>query len=95
MSAYPLVQMYSHENGSSLTAQTTFAIRDGRYADALTHLQELRESKHIPKLGALQRWARDCMNEEEFASLEKEEAIVLLDAVRSSSPRINCSLLHY
>eukprot|EP01113_Clastostelium_recurvatum_P032326 TRINITY_DN4139_c0_g1_i2.p1 TRINITY_DN4139_c0_g1~~TRINITY_DN4139_c0_g1_i2.p1 ORF type:complete len:540 (+),score=116.92 TRINITY_DN4139_c0_g1_i2:92-1711(+) len=47
-------------SGNSLTGRISDALADSRWNDALVALAEMRERKQTPKLGALQRWVRDC-----------------------------------
>ncbi|CAM0138080.1 hypothetical protein VKS41_001303 [Umbelopsis sp. WA50703] len=46
--------------GSTLSGRISDALTDGRWADALIALAEMRSKGQVPKLGALQRWVRDC-----------------------------------
>lgn len=46
--------------GSTLSGRISDALTDGRWADALLALAEMRSKGQVPKLGALQRWVRDC-----------------------------------
>ncbi|GAA5875964.1 hypothetical protein JCM8547_000666 [Rhodosporidiobolus lusitaniae] len=46
--------------GNSLTSRISAAISQQRHTDALVLLAEMRIRKQSPKLGALQRWVRDC-----------------------------------
>lgn len=45
---------------SSLTARISEALSNARYEDARVLLAEMRIRRKPPKLGALQRWVRDC-----------------------------------
>ncbi|KAJ3180199.1 hypothetical protein HDU85_004202 [Gaertneriomyces sp. JEL0708] len=47
-------------NGATLTGKISDALTDGRWEDAMLALNEMRERGQTPKLGALQRWVRDC-----------------------------------
>ena len=47
-------------NGASLVSKTSLALADGRYTDAMVYLAEMRLRGQRPKLGALQRWVREC-----------------------------------
>ena len=78
---HPFVLMQMAEESSSFGARISGALRDGRVEDALVLLQAMRESGVTPKLGAVQRWVRDCMNEDDFAGLASERAVRLLDAI--------------
>ncbi|WWD15601.1 hypothetical protein CI109_100023 [Kwoniella shandongensis] len=46
--------------GSSLTSKISAALQDYRFTDALVYLFEMYTRKLPPKLGALQRWVREC-----------------------------------
>ncbi|OZJ04572.1 hypothetical protein BZG36_02757 [Bifiguratus adelaidae] len=46
--------------GTTLSGRISDALTDGRWADALGALTEMRARGQVPKLGALQRWVRDC-----------------------------------
>ncbi|KAG9001103.1 hypothetical protein FRB94_007162 [Tulasnella sp. JGI-2019a] len=46
--------------GSSLTARISSALQDYRFTDALVLLFEMHARRIPPKLGALQRWVREC-----------------------------------
>jgi hypothetical protein len=46
--------------GASLVSKTSLALADGRYTDAQVYLAEMRLRGQRPKLGALQRWVREC-----------------------------------
>ncbi|KAG0244533.1 hypothetical protein BGW41_007296 [Actinomortierella wolfii] len=46
--------------GNSAIGRISDALADGRWNDAMAALEEMRLRKQIPKLGALQRWVRDC-----------------------------------
>jgi hypothetical protein len=46
--------------GGSPTARVSVALADGRWADARALLAEMRVRGQRPKLGALQRWVREC-----------------------------------
>lgn len=46
--------------GSSLTSRITAALKDYRFTDALVLLFEMYTRRMPPKLGALQRWVREC-----------------------------------
>jgi hypothetical protein len=47
-------------SGATLSGRISDALTDGRWADALSALAEMRSKGQVPKLGALQRWVRDC-----------------------------------
>ncbi|KAK7052112.1 hypothetical protein R3P38DRAFT_3386647 [Favolaschia claudopus] len=46
--------------GTSLTSRISSALVDQRHVDALVLLSEMEIRGHLPKLGALQRWVREC-----------------------------------
>ncbi|ORY30191.1 hypothetical protein BCR39DRAFT_529889 [Naematelia encephala] len=46
--------------GSSLTSKISTALQDYRFTDALIFLFEMYTRRLPPKLGALQRWVREC-----------------------------------
>ena len=46
--------------GQTPIGRISDALVDGRWSDAMTALKELRTRGQVPKLGALQRWVRDC-----------------------------------
>ncbi|GMK55524.1 hypothetical protein CspeluHIS016_0205800 [Cutaneotrichosporon spelunceum] len=46
--------------GSSLTSRISAALKDYRFTDALVLLYEMYTRRLPPKLGALQRWVREC-----------------------------------
>lgn len=46
--------------GTSLTSKISAALRDYRFTDALVLLFEMYTRRLPPKLGALQRWVREC-----------------------------------
>ena len=83
---HPFVLSLIEETSSSLSAQCSCAFRDGRQKDALRLLSDMRSSRHPPKLGALQRWVRDCMNENDFAGLQSKDAVELLDGIMRLQP---------
>ena len=58
-------------------------MRLGLVSDALCALEEMRQSKQLPKLGALQRWVREC----DAAGDDDSEALLLLDSIlRTADP---------
>eukprot|EP00941_MAST-03F_sp_MAST-3F-sp1_P003932 g3932.t1 len=73
----PFVQEKIREDKSSTSSRITAALRDGLFQDALHLLFELRNSKQAPKLGAVQRWVRDVMNEDDFANLKTGKGIAV------------------
>ncbi|KAJ7097605.1 hypothetical protein C8R44DRAFT_643119 [Mycena epipterygia] len=48
------------QTGSSLTSRISSALVDQRHVDALVLLSEMEIRGYLPKLGALQRWVREC-----------------------------------
>ncbi|KAF8201347.1 hypothetical protein K438DRAFT_1717077 [Mycena galopus ATCC 62051] len=46
--------------GTSFTSRISAALVDQRHVDALVLLSEMEIRGHLPKLGALQRWVREC-----------------------------------
>ncbi|KAJ7312922.1 hypothetical protein DFH08DRAFT_791180 [Mycena albidolilacea] len=46
--------------GTSLTSRISSALVDQRHVDALVLLSEMEIREYLPKLGALQRWVREC-----------------------------------
>ncbi|KAJ7100771.1 hypothetical protein B0H15DRAFT_817247 [Mycena belliarum] len=46
--------------GASLTSRISSALVDQRHVDALVLLSEMAIRGYLPKLGALQRWVREC-----------------------------------
>lgn len=46
--------------GTSLTSRVSSALTDQRWTDAKVLLAEMRIRRQRPKLGALQRWTREC-----------------------------------
>ncbi|KAJ6498554.1 hypothetical protein C8R47DRAFT_1112078 [Mycena vitilis] len=46
--------------GTSLTSRISSALVDQRHVDALVLLSEMEIRGYLPKLGALQRWVREC-----------------------------------
>ncbi|KAJ7472454.1 hypothetical protein B0H11DRAFT_2039073 [Mycena galericulata] len=48
------------QTGSSLTSKISSALVDQRHVDALVLLSEMEIRGYLPKLGALQRWVREC-----------------------------------
>lgn len=57
--------------GSSPTSRVSSALADGRWADAKSALADMRVRGIRPKLGALQRWVREC-----DAAAAREGAVV-------------------
>ncbi|KAJ7621366.1 hypothetical protein FB45DRAFT_839261 [Roridomyces roridus] len=57
---YWRVASEASNTGSSLTSRISSALQDQRHIDALVLLSEMQIRGHLPKLGALQRWVREC-----------------------------------
>ncbi|KAJ7770285.1 hypothetical protein DFH07DRAFT_735466 [Mycena maculata] len=57
---YWRVASETSHTGSSLTSRISSALVDQRHVDALVLLSEMEIRGHVPKLGALQRWVREC-----------------------------------
>eukprot|EP00501_MAST-03F_sp_TOSAG23-6_P001600 GSMAST32.ASY1.ANO1.1666.1 assembled CDS len=72
------MQEYDKEKSSSMSNRISVALRDGCHRDAITLLSKMRSEKHQPKLSSVQRWVRDVMNEDKFASLDNKDAVSLL-----------------
>ncbi|GAA6009687.1 uncharacterized protein JCM10292_003891 [Rhodotorula paludigena] len=68
--------------GNSLTSRISAALAQHRHLDALVLLNELRLRNQQPKLGALQRWVRDCdAASRSDGSFGDEMTLRVLDAV--------------
>ncbi|KAI8921974.1 hypothetical protein DFJ77DRAFT_5872 [Powellomyces hirtus] len=77
--------------GTTLVGRVSDALTDGRWGDAMRLLEEMRERGVVPKLGALQRWVRDCdaVGSAEGGLDGAEEVLRVLDAVlRTSDPEM-------
>ncbi|PRP79240.1 hypothetical protein PROFUN_13033 [Planoprotostelium fungivorum] len=76
--------------GSSLTSRVSNALTDGRWTDALVLLSEMRIRGDSPKLGALQRWVRDCdAASGTDGSFKAPEVMRVLDSIlRTTTPEI-------
>ncbi|KAJ3106646.1 hypothetical protein HK100_003705 [Physocladia obscura] len=74
--------------GSSLAGQVSDAISDQRWADAMDTLAEMRTTKQFPKLGALQRWVRDCDAAASTTTQRRDQQVMrVLDSVlRTADP---------
>lgn len=55
-----ILHQIHNAKGQTLTGRVSDALRDGRLDEANIVLCEMRNRNQIPKLGALQRWVRDC-----------------------------------
>ncbi|UPR01836.1 Fe2OG dioxygenase domain-containing protein [Chloropicon primus] len=78
---HPFVEAFIDEENSSWTARASNALLDGRMGDAYVALKAIKAAGKVPKLGAVQRWVRDCMNEDDFAALRSKESVKTLDAI--------------
>lgn len=54
------MQAHVLSSGTSLTSRISSALIDRRHVDALVLLSEMEIREQVPKLGALQRWVREC-----------------------------------
>ncbi|ORY52358.1 hypothetical protein BCR33DRAFT_655362 [Rhizoclosmatium globosum] len=74
--------------GSSLAGKVSDAISDQRWQDAMDVLSEMRAQKQFPKLGALQRWVRDCDAAANTTTQQRDQVVMrVLDAVlRTADP---------
>ncbi|KAF9465989.1 hypothetical protein BDZ94DRAFT_1159016 [Collybia nuda] len=76
--------------GSSLTSRISSALTDQRHVDALVLLSEMVIREQAPKLGALQRWVRECDAVLTPSMSQEEENRVwqVLDAIlRTTQPQ--------
>ncbi|KAF7313939.1 Fe2OG dioxygenase domain-containing protein [Mycena chlorophos] len=76
--------------GSSLTARISSALVDHRHIDALVLLSEMELRGQVPKLGALQRWVRECDAVLDPSMSQEEENLVwrVLNAIlRTTQPQ--------
>jgi hypothetical protein len=68
--------------GSSLTSRISSALSGNRWTDAKVLLAEMRIRKQRPKLGALQRWTRECDAASTVDGSEGDrEVLSVLDAI--------------
>ncbi|WVR07993.1 hypothetical protein IAU60_005036 [Kwoniella sp. DSM 27419] len=68
--------------GTSLTSKISTALQDYRFTDALVYLFEMYIRQLPPKLGALQRWVRECdATSEADGSPGDPEALRCLDMI--------------
>jgi hypothetical protein len=74
--------------GTSLSAMVSDALKNGRWNDAMAFLAEMRSQGQVPKLGALQRWVRDCDAAQDGKSQTvSTEILRVLDAIlRTADP---------
>ncbi|KAF8066593.1 hypothetical protein FPV67DRAFT_1417259 [Lyophyllum atratum] len=80
--------------GSSLTSRISSALVDQRHIDALVLLSEMVIREQVPKLGALQRWVRECDAVLTPSMTQQEENRVwqVLDAIlRTTQPELIAS----
>ncbi|KAJ3483635.1 hypothetical protein NLJ89_g12044 [Agrocybe chaxingu] len=80
--------------GSSLTSRISSALIDNRHIDALVLLSEMAIREQLPKLGALQRWVRECDAVLTPSMSQEEENRVwqVLDAIlRTTHPEMIAS----
>ena len=77
--------------GNSLTSKISSALVDQRHVDALVLLAEMVIREQVPKLGALQRWVRECDAVLTPSMSKEEEGRVwqVLDAIlRTTQPEM-------
>ena len=75
-----------------MTAKISSALRDYRFQDALILLFEMYVRKIPPKLGALQRWVRECDATSTPDSPPDPDAMQCLDLIlRLTAPRAEIS----
>lgn len=68
--------------GSSLTSKISSALSHSRWTDAKVLISEMRIRKQRPKLGALQRWTRECDAASTVDGSEGDkEVLSVLDAI--------------
>ncbi|SCV73955.1 BQ2448_6385 [Microbotryum intermedium] len=68
--------------GTSLTSRISSALSQSRYTDALVLLSEMRIRDQRPKLGALQRWVRECdCASRADGSFGDQDVLKVLDAI--------------
>eukprot|EP00760_Papus_ankaliazontas_P001542 PhM_4_TR10503/c0_g1_i2/m.69783 len=79
---YPLVNAPL----GACVARISDALSDGRWEDARLALEAMRRTGELPKLGAVQRWVRDC-DAADAAGGDDCNAILVLDAIlRTAAP---------
>lgn len=83
---HPFVEAFLDDESSSWTARASSALLDGRMDDAVVALKQIKKLGKPPKLGAVQRWVRDAMNDEDAAALESPQSIRTLDAIIRLQP---------
>ncbi|KAF5370923.1 hypothetical protein D9615_009813 [Tricholomella constricta] len=77
--------------GSSLTSRISSALIDQRHVDALVLLSEMVIREQVPKLGALQRWVRECdaVLTPSMSQAEENRVWQVLDAIlRTTQPEL-------
>lgn len=78
----PACKLTTNRAGNTLTSRISAALSSSRHTDARVLLAELRLRKLVPKLGALQRWVRDCdAASRADGSFGDEEVLRVLDAI--------------
>ncbi|KAJ7054194.1 hypothetical protein C8F01DRAFT_1064081 [Mycena amicta] len=86
---YWRVATETSSTGSSLTSRISSALVDHRHIDALVLLSEMEIRGQMPKLGALQRWVRECDAVMNPSMSQEEENLVwrVLNAIlRTTQP---------
>jgi hypothetical protein len=61
------------------TIQVSTALNEERWEDAVTLLETMRKPRELPKLGAVQRWVRECDLGATYA--DNPEVLRVLDAI--------------
>ncbi|KAF7303877.1 hypothetical protein MIND_00617800 [Mycena indigotica] len=87
---YWRVATETSNTGSSLTSRISSALVDHRHIDALVLLSEMEIRGVVPKLGALQRWVRECDAVLDPSMSQEEENLVwrVLNAIlRTTQPQ--------
>ncbi|KAF7324607.1 hypothetical protein MKEN_00502000 [Mycena kentingensis (nom. inval.)] len=88
---YWRVAAETSNTGSSLTSRISSALVDHRHVDALVLLAEMEIRGQMPKLGALQRWVRECDAVLDPSMSQEEENLVwrVLNAIlRTTQPEL-------
>lgn len=67
--------------GTSLTAKVSAALQESRFTDALILLFEMYTRRLPPKLGAIQRWVRECDATSDIDEEGDPEAMRCLDMI--------------
>ncbi|KAI8829270.1 hypothetical protein BJ741DRAFT_623473 [Chytriomyces cf. hyalinus JEL632] len=80
--------------GASLSGRVGDAVSDQRWQDAMDALSEMRAQRQYPRLGALQRWVRDCDAAASTTTLKRDTQVMrVLDAIlRTADPKTNGAL---